>query len=46
MIKREWSHFAESLRISFEGIICKEAYPKSQITILVTIIQADGSIYS
>jgi len=43
---KDWSEFAENLRVSFENLICKEVYPKSQIHILVTIVQSDGSTKS
>jgi ribonuclease PH len=43
LLNRDWNDFAENLRISFESLICREVYPKCEINILVSVIQADGS---
>ena len=46
MILREWSEFSENLRFCFEKLICSENYQKSQILIIVTVLQSDGSTKS
>ena len=46
MIYREWSEFSENLRFCFERLICSENYPKTQILIIVTVLQSDGSAKS
>ena len=36
---RDFSEFSENVRKSFEGIIIGETYKKSQIEIIVSVIQ-------
>ena len=43
---RDFSEFSENVRKSFEGIIIGETYKKSQIEIIVSVIQNEGSAKS
>lgn len=43
---REWSEFAENLRFCFEKLLCSENYSKSQILIIVSVLESDGSTKS
>lgn len=44
--KRDSSEFAENLRVSFENMIFEDTIGKSEIDIIVTVIQGDGSAKS
>lgn len=43
---REWSEFTENLRISFENLLIVDQYKKSEILIIVSVLQSDGSAKS
>ena len=43
---RDSSEFAENLRVSFENMIFEETIGKSEIDVIVTVIQGDGSAKS